>query len=350
MAPVSRIFIHATNVHSGGGRSLLTALLATLPADREVIALLDARMVSPSHPGLTLRHIQPSLLQRGLAEWRLAAEVRPGDQVLCFGNLPPLFTLRVKAWVFVQNRYLVDPVSLHRFPIKTRLRLAVERLWLARRARHVAGFIVQTHSMRALLEASALANGKPVKVLPFVNISAGYERTAMQTQPLDTLLDFVYVASGEPHKNHHRLIEAWCLLAESGVRPSLTLTVDEDAHAELCAWIDLQKIQFGLRLENHGSQQHHEILRLYTEARALVYPSLFESFGLPLIEARQAGLAIVASELDYVRDVVDPEQVFDPHSPISIARAVKRFLGQSEHPLPLMNAGEFLAHIFPGSD
>jgi glycosyltransferase involved in cell wall biosynthesis len=71
-----------------------------------------------------------------------------------------------------------------------------------------------------------------------------------------------------------------------------------------------------------------------------------ESFGLPLIEARQAGLPILASELDYVRDVVDPEQTFDPDSPMSIARAVKRFLGVEVTPIPLLSASQFLESVF----
>jgi len=46
-----------------------------------------------------------------------------------------------------------------------------------------------------------------------------------------------------------------------------------------------------------------------------------------------------------VRDVLDPEQTFDPESPISIARAVKRFMGIDEHALPLLDAKSFLDHV-----
>ncbi|MEY8216185.1 MAG: glycosyltransferase, partial [Colwellia sp.] len=66
--------------------------------------------------------------------------------------------------------------------------------------------------------------------------------------------------------------------------------------------------------------------RLYEASKALVFPSLRESFGLPLIEASSAGLPIIASELDFVRDVSCPVQTFDPSSPVSIARAIARFL------------------------
>jgi glycosyltransferase involved in cell wall biosynthesis len=84
---------------------------------------------------------------------------------------------------------------------------------------------------------------------------------------------------------------------------------------------------------------------LYSSVDALIYPSKFESFGLPLIEAEQSGLPILAPELDYVRDVVIPEQTFDSGSATSIARAVKRFMGLKEPALPIQNAQGFMEHI-----
>ena len=94
-----------------------------------------------------------------------------------------------------------------------------------------------------------------------------------------------------------------------------------------------------------GNLKQDQISLLYDRASALIYPSTFESLGIPLIEANQAGLPILASELDYVRDVLDPDQTFDPNSDISVARAVKRYLGIAEEPLPLQDANGFMDYI-----
>ncbi len=51
---------------------------------------------------------------------------------------------------------------------------------------------------------------------------------------------------------------------------------------------------------------------------------------------------MLAAELDYVRDVLAPEQTFDPNSSVSIARAVRRYLGIDEPSLQLLNAAKFL--------
>jgi len=108
------------------------------------------------------------------------------------------------------------------------------------------------------------------------------------------------------------------------------LPFDESQNQVLCLDIEEMCKLHGLKITNERYLSHSEILKLYKRVDALIYPSTFESFGLPLIEARQAGLRVLASEMDYVRDVLDPEQTFDPQSPVSITRAVKRFLGVDE--------------------
>jgi glycosyltransferase involved in cell wall biosynthesis len=342
-----RLIIQATNISYGGGKSLLSALLDGLPSHIEIIAQLDSRMMLPIDipRNLNIRFVKPSILQRLLAQWRLVKIVQSSDLVLCFGSLPPLVKLSGYTSVFIQNRYLIEKKSLADFPLKTRLRLSFERAYLDLTASNADEFIVQTPAMkRALLSSGVVNNKTPVHVRPFVSVSEGYQRTLNhhKNEPTVKEYDFIYVASGEPHKNHRKLVEAWCLLAEQAIFPSLCLTINASVSVELCSWIDQKMRSHGLNLKNLGNLPHNQVLHLYSQARALIFPSLFESFGLPLIEASQANLPVLASELDYVRDVLDPVQTFDPDSPVSIARAVKRHLDFEESPLPLMSAQNFI--------
>ncbi|NLR75011.1 glycosyltransferase family 4 protein [Leeia sp. IMCC25680] len=341
---MTRLFIHATNVHQGGGRALLLSLIKATEGRWETIFCLDERMELPSDfPFNQVHRVKPSVVQRFRAELWLKRNVKAGDMVLCFGNLPPLFRLPCHVTVFLQNRYLVDNVDLGSFPLKTRLRLQAERLWFASKMSNVDEFIVQTPSMQRLLKARTRAD---VQVRPFMEQHETYRRAQLEPDASrKTAFDFLYVASGEPHKNHRTLIEAWCLLAQQGLFPSLRLTLDTSDFPQLCNWLEAKVAKHALHIETLGKLSHEKVLECYGEVGALIFPSTFESFGLPLIEARQAGLPILASELDYVRDVVDPEQTFDPLSAISIARAVKRHLQQEENPLPLLGATAFLDHV-----
>ena len=342
-----RLFIHATNVHQGGGRALLGVLLRALSDSTETHVLLDNRMPMPDGmpKNIQVKRVKPSVIERFKAERWLAGNVRPGDVAFCFGNLPPLFKLRGRAVVFIQNRYLIDDVRLDDFPVKIRARLGIERLWLSSRIMHADEFIVQTPTMKNLLGGKV--QGKiPVNVLPFMMGADSYARSCSQTHaPEKESCQFLYVASGEPHKNHLRLLEAWRSLAEEGLFPWLKLTLDTAHFPTLCREVEEMRQRYGLKVANMGAISHSDVLALYKDVNVLIYPSTFESFGLPLIEARQAGLPVLASELDYVRDVLDPEQTFDPLSPVSIARAVKRFLRVDENPLPLLEAKKFMQHI-----
>ncbi len=342
-----KLYVHATNVHQGGGRSLFWSIIRTLAGSTATVYLLDSRMTLPEGipESATIERVPPSIWQRMKAERWLARNATAQDIVLCFGNLPPLFKLRARTLVFVQNRYLIDDVGLGGFPLRVRLRLSIERLWLSGRMANVNEFIVQTPTMKRLLERRS-AGRVPVRMLPFIAEPAGYVRSVVHPRSRGASEhDFVYVASGEPHKNHRHLFVAWCLLAEEGLFPSLCVTLDKDRFAALCRDIETLTARHGIRVVNVGELAHREVLALYPKAGAVIYPSTFESFGLPLLEARQAGLPVLAAEMDYVRDVLDPEQSFDPDSPLSIARAVKRHMGKDEPALPLLDAAGFLAQV-----
>ena len=318
-----RLFVHAINVHQGGGAVLLCDLLLAIPSDVATILNVDARMCLPADlpDHVRVERVEPTLRGRFSAERRLAGTVAQDDRVLCFGNLPPLFRLRAEAVVFLQNRYLIDPCApLGALPLKPRVRLWLERAWL-RGCRHNASrYIVQTPSMQRLAaqQLGVSVSSAPFALVNFLGQTDG--RTKKQ-------FDFLYVASGEAHKNHAALIDAWSLLADEGVFPSLALTLGPETAKSLFLSIE-QAAARGLRIQNLGILPHDRLLAMYRASGALIYPSSFESFGLPLIEARQAGLPVLAPELDYVRDLTDPDETFDPRSPISIARAVRRVISR----------------------
>ena len=114
----SRLLVHAPNVHSGGGGALLSAMLSAWPEDLRGVVQVDQRMPIEglSVNTLQVRPIKRTVWQRLMAEHWLRKHVLETDLILCFGNLPPLFRLRGRVVVFLQNRYLVDAVSLGKFP------------------------------------------------------------------------------------------------------------------------------------------------------------------------------------------------------------------------------------------
>jgi glycosyltransferase involved in cell wall biosynthesis len=333
-----RLVLYAPGVHTGGGLVLLKDLLAAETTKPDVM-FLDARSLGKlgGQPKCEQHVVKRSVFSRVLNElllWRLA---RDGDTVFCFHGLPPFFRPRGRVIVFIQNRLLVQQsFPFRQYRTMTTLRLILERSWLKLRSKTATKFVVQSASMDFDTK-QRLGAHITVEIRPF--------RSALKTQSATHELsyDFVYVASDDPHKNHHNLLAAWKLLAESGLKPSLAITLP--FATRIAQEVVRDSRDFGLNISNIGKVEHADVAALYASAKALIYPSFVESFGLPLIEAADAGLPILAGELDFIRDVVKPAETFDPFSPLSIARAVSRFLGVPESRPPVASPDDFLHDV-----
>lgn len=340
-----KLIVHATNIHTGGGAILLNALITNMPGKYELLVFLDQRFVLPDSlsKNIAIVSVEPTVASRLKAEYLLLQAANENTKVICFGNLPPLFKLKASVILFLQNRHLVDDQYLNRFPIKTRIKIFIEKLWFKLRASNISMYMVQTQSMRAALENIKWAKDCQIMLAPFIPFKKDFQEL---NSDVCKKYDFLYVASGQPHKNHENLILAWCILAEKMLFPSLLLTIDSFSYPDLLLFLNKKKSEFGLRIENVGIVPYQNISRLYSNANALIYPSLSESFGMPLLEAQKFNMPILASELDFVRDNVEPVETFNPSSPVSIARAVNRYFNISDVRKKIINPKEFIEKIF----
>jgi glycosyltransferase involved in cell wall biosynthesis len=331
--------LYAPNAHQGGGRSLLLPLLEQIKNDESLWLMLDARLELPVDlqlQGKVIR-VTRSIFGRLAAEWWLRNHLSKHSRVLAFGNLPPLLARCEELYVFIQNRYLVDPSPKWAgLPWKVVLRLKVERLWLRSFLQKNANLIVQTPSMQSTLLAGL---NRYAELMPFI------ASTQQANLPLarTPAYDFLYVASGEPHKNHRNLVEAWVRLSKQEIFPHLALTLDSVRFPKLCQWIENQKAQYQLKISLLGELKYNEISNIYAESRALIYPSRYESFGLPLLEAVAAGLPVLAANESYVTEVVEPTAIFDARFSQSIVEAVKHFsYASAKINIGLLEANQFL--------
>lgn len=340
-------YIQAMNIHQGGGRTLLLGIVQALASQAgRATLLLDRRF---SHDGawpagIDVRRVEPSIRARLAAEYWLSRHIRAGDTLLCLGNLPPLFPTSGSVMVYFHNRLIIEPPTVEGFSRRARIRLWIERQWVRRLEPRVHRWLVQTPSMKILLHERGRAPLATIDIRNFApDLADGL--ALEQNVKSEGLPQFIYPASGDPHKNHKKLVEAWALLKADGLRPILHLTVDPALHPGLVRWIDTQRAIGELAIFNHGHLPPGDLARLSAKADALIYPSLSESFGLPLLDARRQGLPVIAGELDYVRDSATPIETFDPLSARSISRAVRRFMGSPEEPRAIGSPADLLDYI-----
>lgn len=136
------------------------------------------------------------------------------------------------------------------------------------------------------------------------------------------VFDYIYVANNSPQKNLNLLLDVWEELASENYFPSLILTIDKNKNKKL-----LKRVLFltnkGIKIINLGLLSHNDIISYYSKSKALIFPSKFESFGLPLIEAAQINMPIIASDKPYLHDIIETKYLFDPNSKTSILESVK---------------------------
>jgi glycosyltransferase involved in cell wall biosynthesis len=93
-----------------------------------------------------------------------------------------------------------------------------------------------------------------------------------------------------------------------------------------------------------------ELPAIYRGAECLVYPSLFEGFGIPLVEALVSGVPVITSHDGCFREAAGPGSLYvDPHSPGDIARAISMVLNDPDLKSKMVEAGREYAKRFEAS-
>jgi glycosyltransferase involved in cell wall biosynthesis len=135
----------------------------------------------------------------------------------------------------------------------------------------------------------------------------------------------LYVGNIKPHKNIERLIDAFGRMRESGP-PQLKLIIIGD---EISKYPALRQAVHRHRLDKHvrflGFQPHETLAAFYRLARAFVFPSLYEGFGLPPLEAMACGAPVVTSNVSSLPEVAGGAALLvDPHDTDAIADGIRR--------------------------
>lgn len=138
----------------------------------------------------------------------------------------------------------------------------------------------------------------------------------------------LYLARLEhPGKGHLPLIRAWEALLDAGEFPQDLVLAGSpwDRHQEIEAAV--QASRHRQRIHLLGFVQHGDIPDLYRAAQAVVFPSFFEGFGLPVLEAMACGVPLACSNRASLPEVAGQAALlFDPAEPVQIQQALTQIL------------------------
>ena len=149
----------------------------------------------------------------------------------------------------------------------------------------------------------------------------------------------LYVGINKPHKNLPRLIEAFGRLLAGGSRASLVLAGPWDERYPE-ARTAAEALGAGDRVRLLGPVADADLPALYAAATVFVLPSLYEGFGLPVLEAMACGAAVACSNTSSLPEIAgDAALTFDPLDTGAIESALGQLLGDSALRGRLQQAG-----------
>ncbi len=210
-------------------------------------------------------------------------------------------------------------------------RYAQVAFWLAAN-RSARIFTVSEASKRDILRFFSIPSDKVDVIYNAIDdrfnhtpIEADMQRVRERYQLHDRFL--LYSGNVKPHKNLERLIDAFNRLRQSGL-DNIKLLI---TGGEISRYATLRRAVHHYNLDHHvrflGFLSVETLAILYRLADAFVFPSLYEGFGLPPLEAMASGTPVLTSNISSLPEVVgDAALLIEPYDPASIAEGLGRVL------------------------
>lgn len=308
------ILIDALYINDSGGKILLDYLIEILEKkEMKVHYLLDER-IRRNHQIIVnnkITYLEAGLIKRHMFYKKYKTNF---SKVLCFGNLPPSLRLDAEVYTYFHQKFFLEiPKEI---PIKQKIIFQTKASIFKILQKNTDFWILQTQIMKdCFLEKTIGIKEEKILIIPFY---PSIKKGANINKKKNT---FAYVSSGNQHKNHINLIEAFCKFYDSEKKGELHLTIGIDFFA-LNKFVN-ERITDGYPIINHGFVSRDLLGDIYGEATFSIYPSLIESFGLGIIEAIENQCDIIGADLAYTFAVCRPSLVFDPTKIESIVIAFK---------------------------
>ena len=239
-----------------------------------------------------------------------------------------------------------DLQHLHYPQFFSKAEFALRERWYRAYCAQAAFVCVQTEwSRQDVIEKYGISPDKVV-VIRWGSVFDAYTAPSPQAEQ-DTVRKyrlprqfFFYPAVTWPHKNHENILRALHLLKrEHGRTPDVYFT---GASTKFRANLDAISRELGIGEQLHylGFVTPEELQSLFGNATAMVFPSKFEGFGLPILEAFHAHLPVLSSNATVLPEVAqDGAAYFGPDSPAELAALMVRALDDPDFRESLIHKG-----------
>lgn len=140
---------------------------------------------------------------------------------------------------------------------------------------------------------------------------------------------FVAVSSVKENKNFPTVITSFLKLQKK--QPNLKLYIVGDLSDKNFKAIDIQKYKLNPNIKLLGRVSDDDLIKYYSNARGFIFPSLYEGFGIPVLEAQACGCPVISSNTSSLPEVLQDSALFcSPMDSDSFADAMDRIIEDKE--------------------
>lgn len=326
------ILIDSLYVNSGGGKILLDQLVKEFSLSKLNVQFLFDRRVLNNYNSVEFVN-EPIYLNASFFS-RLnfyKNNINVYSVVLTFGNVPPPINLNVPVFTYLHNVLYLEKNTYLNFKDFAFLKAKLFYIkWLRGNTNY---WIVQTNNVRIKLSSRLGIALNQIFTLPFYNEFVPNIHLGKNIRE-NSRIKYLYVSNGENYKNHRMVFHAFEIFCLKNNNVELIVTLSDCYPALINEIFELKKR--GVSISNIGIVDKSQLDKIYNNIDFVIFPSLFESFGLGLIEAAQFKLPILAPDYDYVKEVIVPSLTFLPTDVLSIVNALERSLVNDIQPSELV--------------
>jgi len=310
------ILIDSIYIHNSGGRALLEILINYTQTQQKdsYYFLIDSRLdkfLVNKIPADNYKILDAS--EKNRRKFYIQNKIK-FTFFVCFSNVPPPITLKRPVIIYFHNDLILNAKNSN-FGLLQRFKFYLKKRYIFFRMNEAYFWVVQSRIMKENLNKYLRINLSKIYIFPF------FEKFSPIPEIRLVPNTFLYVASLSKNKNHKKLIQAFIEASlKTNKTFTLKLTLTPTEFEKISIETNYKKSNF--ELINLGVLKKESLIYYYQEANFLIYPSLKESFGLPLIEATNFSLKIIASDLPYVHEIIKPSLTFDPYSVESISKSI----------------------------
>lgn len=312
------------------GRFLTQRITGVQRVAINLVLSLD-KLIGEVHPSFEVQLVTPktSLNPIDLKNIRIVSTGRfqghPWEQfdLSRYAGDDLLINLCNTAPLFKRNQFVfIHDAAVFRFPQAYRRTFVAWYKIIGRSVRSNARkiFTVSEFSKNEIVTFLKADPAKVFVIHPGITLNTNSDNdTILQKLNVTPRQYFLTVGSHDPRKNLAALIAAFDSLNIRGV----DLVIVGSANSEVFRQVHLTTSE---RIKVTGYVDDAELTSLYRNAKAFVYPSLYEGFGLPPLEAMLCNCPVVSSKIASLGEVCgDAALYFDPYQPGAIEKAIKEF-------------------------